>query len=155
MAYIERAATIGCIFCEKQREPDGENNLVLARGAAAFVILNAFPYNPGHLMVSPYRHVGEFRDLTPEERLEIMDLLALSSDVVESVMRPQGANVGVNLGRVAGAGIVGHIHMHLVPRWDGDTNFMPVIGQTKVIPEGIGATYAKLRAAFEGMRGRD
>ena len=149
MAYIERAHEIGCIFCEKQREPDGRNNLILARAGSAFVILNAFPYNPGHLMVSPYRHVGEFRDLTPEERIEIMELLALSCDVLDKTMRPHGANVGVNLGRVAGAGILGHIHLHVVPRWDGDTNFMPVIGQTKVIPEGLDTTYEKLRAAFE------
>jgi ATP adenylyltransferase len=148
MAYIERADEIGCIFCAKQKEADGEANLILHRGASAFVILNAFPYNPGHLMVSPYRHVGEFEGLTPDERLEVMDLIAMSCAVIERVMRPQGANVGANLGRVAGAGIVGHLHMHVVPRWNGDTNFMPVIGDTKVIPEGVSATYAKLRAAF-------
>ncbi len=153
MAYIERADSIGCIFCAKPKEPDGAENMILARGETAFVILNAFPYNPGHLMVSPYRHVGEFGALSRDERIEIMDLLALSSDVLAETMRPQGSNVGVNLGRVAGAGIVGHIHFHMVPRWDGDTNFMPVIGQTKVIPEGLNATYAKLRTAFEAKRG--
>ncbi len=152
MAYIERAHEIGCIFCEKPKETDGAGNLILHRGAAAFVILNAFPYNPGHVMVSPFRHVGSFTDLSREERLEIMDLLALAHDVIEKTMRPQGANVGVNLGRAAGAGIIGHLHVHLVPRWDGDTNFMPVIGETKVIPEGLSETYRKLREAF-GARG--
>lgn len=153
MAYIERADSIGCVFCAKPKEADGPDNMILARGATAFVILNAFPYNPGHLMVSPYRHVGEFSALSRDERLEIMDLLGSSCDILTETMRPQGANIGVNLGRVAGAGIVGHLHLHVVPRWDGDTNFMPVIGQTKVIPEGLHATYAKLRAAFEAKHG--
>jgi ATP adenylyltransferase len=148
MAYIERAEETGCIFCDKPRETDGEANLVLHRGRHCFVILNAFPYNPGHVMVSPFRHIGSFGDLSRDERLEMMDLLAASHDVIEAEMHPQGANVGVNLGRTAGAGIPGHIHMHLVPRWNGDTNFMPVIAQTKVIPEGLTETYRKLRAAF-------
>jgi ATP adenylyltransferase len=152
MAYIEWADEIGCIFCKKPKEPDGDGNLILHRGAASFVILNAFPYNPGHVMVSPYRHVGRFADLSRDERLEVMDLLALAHDVIEETMRPHGANVGVNLGRAAGAGIVGHLHVHLVPRWNGDTNFMPVIGQTKVVPEGLAQTYRKLREAF-GARG--
>jgi ATP adenylyltransferase len=148
MAYIERADEGGCIFCDKPKEKDGDGNLILHRGTTCFVILNAFPYNPGHVMVSPFRHVGLPRELSGEERLEIMDLLALSHDVIEGTMRPQGANIGVNLGRTAGAGILGHMHLHLVPRWNGDTNFMPVIGQTKVIPEGLRETYRKLRAAF-------
>jgi ATP adenylyltransferase len=98
--------------------------------------------------------VGELHDLTRAERIEIMDLLALATEVVTESMRPQGANLGVNLGRVAGAGILGHLHVHVVPRWDGDTNFMPVIGGTKVLPEGLDATYARLREAFEARRAR-
>lgn len=148
MAYIERADKTGCIFCEQPQRSDGKDNLILHRGRTAFVILNRFPYNPGHLMVSPFRHVGEFKELSREERLELMDLLAFSCDIIDGTLQPQGANVGVNLGRVAGAGIVGHIHLHVVPRWNGDTNFMPVIGRTKVIPEGLEETYAKLRAVF-------
>jgi len=154
MAYILRADETGCVFCDKPREPDNEANLILHRGRHAFVILNAFPYNPGHVMVTPFRHVGGLGELSPEERLEIMDLLALSHDVIEAEMHPQGANVGVNLGRTAGAGILGHIHVHIVPRWNGDTNFMPVIGQTKVIPEGLTETYRKLRAAFAAREGK-
>lgn len=152
MAYIERAAEFGCIFCEKQKEKDSEENLILHRGPTCFVILNAYPYNPGHVMVSPYRHIGLLEELSRDERLEVMDLLALSHEIIEGTMRPQGANIGVNLGRTAGAGILGHVHVHLVPRWNGDTNFMPVIGQTKVIPEGLRETYTKLREAF-ALRG--
>jgi ATP adenylyltransferase len=153
MEYIVRADEVGCIFCAKPKEPDGPGNLLLHRAEHAFVILNAFPYNPGHVMVSPYRHVGRFAELSDEERLAIMDLLAMSHDVIDDLMRPHGANVGVNLGRTAGAGILGHIHVHLVPRWDGDTNFMPVVGRTKVIPEGLQETYRKLRAAFAARDG--
>lgn len=138
----------GCIFCDKPKEASDEEVFVLWRGRNSFVILNTFPYNPGHVMIAPYRHVRCFADLEAEERVEIMDLLGISEAVLEEVFRPNGMNVGVNLGKAAGAGVPGHIHVHLVPRWQGDANFMPILGETKVLPQGLRDTYAALRGAF-------
>ena len=113
-----------------------------------FVILNAFPYDTGHLMVAPLRHVGDVSDLDTEERHELMDVTSASLDVLREGLAPDGFNVGMNLGRVAGAGVPGHLHVHVVPRWGGDTNFMPVVAETKVLPEMIEQTDAKLRPLF-------
>jgi ATP adenylyltransferase len=149
MTYIEVKAPSGCIFCDKPAEDADAENLILRRGTTAFVMLNAFPYNNGHLMVVPYRHTADLADLTPEERDELMALAQWSNRLLAAAMRPDGFNVGMNLGRVAGAGIADHLHLHLVPRWNGDTNFMPVVADTRVLPDSLQNCYAKLRAAME------
>jgi ATP adenylyltransferase len=120
----------------------------LYRGDKAFVILNAFPYNTGHLMIAPMRHVADLEDLDAAERNEIMELASRSTGLIRRAMGAHGFNVGLNLGQAAGAGIPGHLHLHVVPRWGGDTNFMPVVGETRVLPEMIQQTDAKLRPLF-------
>ncbi len=153
MAYIESArdeSGAECFLCSKPHQGDDAAALILARSGAAFVLLNAFPYNPGHLMVAPSRHVGELEALTDEELLDASHLLQRSTAALTTGMEPQGFNVGLNLGRVAGAGIPGHLHWHVVPRWNGDTNFMPVLGETRVLPESLERTYAKLKPLFQG-----
>jgi ATP adenylyltransferase len=140
----------GCIFCDHLAADDEEANIVY-RGPAAFVILNAFPYNTGHLMVAPLRHAADLNQLSAEERHELMDLTTDAIEVLRTAMAPEGFNVGVNLGGVAGAGVPGHVHVHVVPRWGGDTNFMPVVGETKVLPEMLADTAAKLRPGFAGL----
>jgi ATP adenylyltransferase len=149
MEYIQDAhKAAGCIFCEQPELGDDEKAYILARGPEAFVILNAFPYNPGHLMVAPSRHVSELEELTEDEAVDCHRLLARAVRAIKEEADPDGFNVGMNLGRVAGAGIPGHVHWHLVPRWNGDTNFMPIVGETRVLPELLGETYAKLRQRF-------
>src|SRR3954469_8859696 len=148
MEYMTQAGkSEGCLFCNLLEESDEEVHIV-HRGDAAFVVLNAYPYNTGHLMIAPMRHVGEAGGLTPEERNEIFDLTCRSVDIIKDSMGADGFNTGMNLGEVAGAGVPGHLHMHVVPRWDGDTNFMPVVGETKVLPELLGDTAARLRPGF-------
>ncbi|HVM11394.1 MAG TPA: HIT domain-containing protein [Actinomycetota bacterium] len=151
MEYIRAAGAEdaeGCIFCDLPPQDDDEKNLILARGEHAFVILNRFPYNAGHLMVAPNRHEGEYEDLSEEEVLEVHRLLQRAIRALKEEMEPHGFNVGMNLGRVAGAGIPGHLHWHVVPRWGGDTNFMPVVGGTKVLPELLEETRDRLAARF-------
>ncbi len=150
MAYIESThePEAGCIFCEAASGADDEASLVLARGPRAFVLLNAFPYNPGHLMVAPIRHVSDLEALTPEELADAGRLLQRSVGALREAMAPDGCNLGMNLGRVAGAGIPGHLHWHVVPRWNGDTNFMSVVGEVRVLPESLAETWAKLRPRF-------
>jgi ATP adenylyltransferase len=138
----------GCVFCNHLSQSNDEDAHILFRDESVFVLLNAFPYNTGHLMVAPTRHVGELRNLATAELAALMKLTSRSVDIVGEVMRPDGFNVGMNLGAVAGAGVPGHLHMHVVPRWGGDTNFMTVIGDTKVLPEMIADTDAKLRPLF-------
>ncbi len=154
MAYIDEAKDRpddagSCFLCTKPGEGDDARALILARGQAAYVVLNAYPYNPGHLMVAPYRHVGELEEMTDEELLDGSHLLQRSVRLLKEGMRPDGFNAGLNLGRVAGAGLPGHLHWHLVPRWNGDTNFMPVLGDTRVLPESLDRTYAKLKPLFD------
>lgn len=141
----------GCIFCQKQ-EGDEEENLVVLRGNTCFAMLNLFPYNNGHLMIAPYRHVADLRDLTDEEQLEMMRMSALCMDALKLALHCQGFNLGANLGEVAGAGVPGHFHLHIVPRWQGDTNFMPVIGEVKVIPQSLSATYKAIKEALERLK---
>ncbi len=150
MPYIESVGKKegGCIFCDKPAEESDEANHILLRRGKTFVILNAFPYNPGHIMIAPFRHVGSFDELTSEEGGEVISLLALCERVVRDVFRPEGINMGVNEGRAAGAGVPGHLHIHLVPRWQGDTNFMPLFGNARVIPQGLDETGARLRESF-------
>lgn len=146
MAYIkgaERHET--CIFCDLPAQDSDEANLILARGSLAFVILNKFPYNPGHLMIAPFRHVAEMEQLSAEELADIGDWTQRCIEALKATTAPHGFNVGINQGVAAGAGIVDHIHAHVVPRWGGDTNFMTTVGETKVLPELLAETYAKLK----------
>ncbi|MEM2068073.1 MAG: HIT domain-containing protein [Nitrososphaerota archaeon] len=150
MEYIQRAAKSGgCIFCEKPREKRDRSNLILARGRFCFVMLNAYPYNSGHLMIAPYRHVGQPALLREAEFVEIFRLLRTFLIALDKTYSPSGYNIGMNVGRASGAGIPGHIHLHVVPRWTGDTNFMPVISDTKVLPETLDQTYEKIYLALD------
>ena len=142
----------GCFFCNGLSAGDDEATGILVRSERAFVMLNAYPYNSGHVMVAPTRHVGEPRELERAERHELADVTTETVEVVRAALDAHGFNVGMNLGRVAGAGVPGHLHVHVVPRWGGDTNFMPVIGETKVLPEMLSDTAAKLRPGFEKLR---
>ena len=133
-------------MCQKPRENNDEANLILYRGEHSFMLMNAFPYNPGHLMVAPYRHTANLEDLTGQEANELFEVVKKGIEVLKEVMKPAGFNIGLNVGKVAGAGIAEHIHIHIVPRWQGDTNFMPVLSEVKVVSEGLAATYKKLKA---------
>ena len=138
-----------CIFCDAARDPaDDEKNFVLHRGAHTFVILNLYPYISGHLMIAPYAHLGELDTAPKETTDEIMDLAKRCQTALGETYRPQGFNLGMNLGRAAGAGIADHIHMHLMPRWAGDTNFMTSVAETRVLSEDLPTTYRKLREKF-------
>jgi len=150
MAYIDTAKRQeGCIFCDFPKENKDRDRLILARGEKVFVILNAFPYNPGHLMVAPYRHEGEYEQLNEEEFNEMHRYGQRCVEVLKKVMNPQGFNMGINIGKAAGAGFAGHVHLHIVPRWNGDTNFMPVTGETRVLPETLNQTWEKLKKVWE------
>ena len=140
----------GCVFCDAQEAGD-QARLLLWRGEACFVILNLYPYNNGHLMVVPNRQVGTLADVVPAELNELMRLTRLSEMVLTEAYRPQGLNVGMNLGRAAGAGVVDHVHIHVVPRWNGDTNFMSVVGNVRVLPEDLEVTATRLREIFNRL----
>ncbi len=148
MEYIKSEKTGGCIFCVKPKENRDKENLILYRGERSFIILNRYPYNNGHLMVAPYRHLSELEMLDRDEMTEIMMLLSKSIVALKKEYNPNGFNVGVNIGRAAGAGIEDHIHFHVVPRWVGDTNYMPVLSETKVLPQLLQETYEKLVRYF-------
>ena len=148
LAYVTEASTPapGCIFCDalaRDHEP-----LVVHRGRRTFVILNKFPYNNGHLMVVPHRHAARLAELEPDELTELAMLTQLAEQVISDVYRPHGLNMGLNLGRAAGAGVLDHLHMHVVPRWSGDTNFMAVVADTRVLPEELPVTATRIQAAF-------
>ncbi len=145
MEYIMMEKPEGCIFCDKPGEDRDADNYILHREESNFVILNSYPYNPGHLMVVPYRHVAHLEELTDGELTEHFRLVNRVTEALTRELGPGGINLGMNLGKVAGAGIEGHIHTHVVPRWEGDTNFMPVISHTRVIPEDLASTFAKLK----------
>jgi len=138
----------GSVFTRIAQANDDEANHVIARGRTCFAMLNNFPYNAGHLMVLPYREVPDFNDLTDGELLEMMHLVRRCQRALTTAMQPHGFNIGVNLGRIAGAGIEQHLHIHIVPRWTGDVNFMPVLADTTILPEALKETAAKLRAAL-------
>ncbi len=140
-------ATEGCLFCGLHRLPDGEA-LVVHRGASVYAVLNRYPYSSGHLMVIPYAHHANLTEMTPEERRELLEVATLAERVLSEEYRPHGFNMGLNLGRSAGAGIPGHAHLHVVPRWEGDTNFMTVIGGTRTLPEDLAATHERLARGF-------
>jgi ATP adenylyltransferase len=150
MSYVSggQAPEPGCVFCRALAAGDDRRTFVLRRGGAAFLILNAFPYACGHLMAAVNRHGSGLLEVTPAELAEAMALVQLGIRALERAYRPDGYNVGVNQGRVAGAGVPDHLHVHVVPRWNGDTNFMPVLGDTRVLPESLDATYDRLTAAL-------
>jgi len=149
MAYIGGAHREGCLLCEVPSADADRTNLVLHRGPLSYVIMNRYPYNNGHLMIVPYRHCAGLGQLSPEESLEIMQVAQRSTQVLETAFGAEGFNIGFNLGKAAGAGIAGHLHLHVVPRWVGDTNFMPVLADTKVMPDYLEATYATLVPLFQ------
>ena len=151
LQYVSAPKAEGCIFCAAASGADDRVSLVVYRSAHTFVILNLFPYTSGHLMVVPYRHRPRLSDLSDAEALDLVRVVALSIRAQELALHPEGTNVGMNLGRAAGAGIEDHLHVHVVPRWVGDTNFMPVLGDTKVIPEHLEATYQHLADAFAAL----
>jgi ATP adenylyltransferase len=151
LAYVTGAAkSADCVFCTARTDEDAEP-LVVFRGETAFVILNLFPYNNGHLMVVPNRHIASLVDATPDELTEMMELTRRSEIALREAFDPQGLNMGLNLGKAAGAGILEHLHIHAVPRWNGDTNFMTVVGQTRVLPQELPVTADKLRPIFERL----
>jgi ATP adenylyltransferase len=148
MEYIQEAKEEpgGCVFCSI---PETEPERVLARGELAYVVLNRFPYNPGHVLIVPTRHVGELEEVTAEENAALQSLLQLAIVAIRRAADPDGFNVGLNLGRIAGAGLPEHLHWHVVPRWGGDTNYMSTVGETRVLPELLADTYRRLKPGFE------
>ncbi len=149
MSYIKSTDRMqGCFLCEAVAGYD-EDTYVVYRSKKVFVILNSYPYNTGHVMVAPYRHIGDIESLDDAEALDLINVIKKSIAALREVYSPQGYNVGINLGRVAGAGVEGHLHVHIVPRWSGDTNFMPITGGAKVLPEDLRSTWQRLREAFK------
>jgi ATP adenylyltransferase len=146
--YIRMEKPRGCILCDKPKEKRDAENYILFRGEKNFIMLNAYPYNPGHLLIAPYRHIAGLEELTESERNEHYKLVTRSVEVLKAQLKPAGFNLGANLGRVAGAGIDDHFHSHIVPRWQGDDNFMPVLADTKVIPQALADTYTGLKGKF-------
>jgi len=148
MEYVGVDQPEGCIFCSKPVENRDEENLILARSTYAFLMMNLFPYNNGHLMAAPFRHVADLSQLQDDEMLDLMQMVLVGKEALTRAFSPDGFNIGINVGRVAGAGIVDHVHIHIVPRWNGDTNFMPVIADTKVMPQSLAAAYAVLKESL-------
>jgi ATP adenylyltransferase len=149
MEYIQTPkSSEGCIFCEGLKLEDGPENLIVDRGSKAFVMLNRFPYTSGHLMVVPYEHKPSLELLEPDSRQEIMELSARAIRVLNKLYTPQGYNLGMNIGNAAGAGVTEHVHLHVVPRWVGDTNFMSSLSQTRVLPELLEETYRRVKVAW-------
>lgn len=152
MKYIENNdKEEGCVFCNAQAREDGTSNLIAFRGERNFVILNLYPYTSGHVMVVPFTHISSLEELDQVTRAELMELTSQSMVVLKKLYRPQGFNVGANVGVAAGAGVPGHVHVHIVPRWGGDTNFMTALGETRVLPEALEVTYQRVRAEFQAI----
>ena len=153
MRFVANAAkSVGCLFCGLRKKGDDPKRWILERGPRAFLVLNAFPYNSGHVMVAVHRHTGSVHSLTSAERADVWRLIDRAERAIQRVYRPEGMNVGINLGRAAGAGVDGHLHVHVVPRWNGDTNFMATVGETRVLPEDLEVTYRRLARALAGLR---
>lgn len=148
LQYVAKDKPEGCIFCNKPQAGDDRAAHIVHRGDLAYVMLNAYPYNNGHLMAAPYAHLSALEDLPPETLHEMMDLAQQAVRALKAALAPDGFNLGFNLGAAAGAGIKDHIHLHIVPRWAGDTNFMPVIADVRVIPESLDHAYTRLTEAF-------
>ncbi len=150
MTYIKKPKNeTGCVFCRAQSQPDGPENGIVYRGENAYVILNRYPYTSGHLMVLPYTHVDSLESLDTATRAELMELATQVTRVLGAIYSPQGYNVGINLGEAAGAGIEQHLHVHVVPRWFGDTNFMTAVGETRVLPEALEETWHRVRQEWK------
>lgn len=147
-SYVSREAPAACIFCEKGVSGDDEASLVVWRGARNFILLNAYPYTNGHIMIAPYEHVGTLAEAAEETLVEMMLLARRAEQVLGRVYRPKGFNLGMNLGQCAGAGVAGHIHLHMLPRWPGDVSFMTTIAETRVLPEDLHTTWVRLRQGF-------
>jgi ATP adenylyltransferase len=152
MEYILEEKPAGCIFCQGRDRADDRKSLILHRTACSLVMMNRYPYVNGHLMVAPRQHTGSLHDLSSEELLDIMETTRLCQAVLTADMNPAGFNIGLNLGSAAGAGIADHLHVHIVPRWQGDTNFMTVVGDVRVLPEALTAQYGRLVPRFTSMR---
>jgi ATP adenylyltransferase len=149
MEYIENNnKEEGCVFCIAQAMIDSTENLIAYRGKLAYIILNRYPYTSGHLMVNPFDHKSNLEELDPETRAEMMELTSRCTTVLKNIYKPQGFNMGANIGEAAGAGVLGHVHIHIVPRWQGDTNFMSAVGGTRVLPEALEVTYVRVKKAF-------
>jgi ATP adenylyltransferase len=148
--YVQSAPASECIFCQKSAQNDDEQNYIVHRGASAFVLLNLFPYNTGHLMVAPYAHVATLEEAEEATLAEMMRLTRRAETHLRAIYRPRGFNVGLNIGECAGAGVAGHLHIHVLPRWPGDTSFMTTVGETRIVPEDLATTYRKLSQAFRG-----
>lgn len=148
MEYIESNKEKECVFCSAQAMKDGENNLIALRGERAFVILNRYPYTSGHLMVVPFDHKSNLEELEAPTRAEMMELTSRCMTVLRNIYRPEAFNMGANIGEQAGAGIKSHVHIHIVPRWSGDTNFMTVVGEVRVLPEALEQTYERVKNGF-------
>jgi len=148
MDYIVNEKPPGCIFCVPAERDDDRNSLILCRTPLSLVMLNRYPYNNGHLMVAPYRHTADLNELTEAEMLDLFLTVRRCRNVLQEIASPQGFNIGINLGKAAGAGVDEHIHIHIVPRWNGDTNFMSVIGDLRVMPENLDRTFERLFPAF-------
>ena len=146
--YVQKKIK-GCIFCAAGKERKDKKNFVIHRSKFSFSILNIYPYNNGHVMITPYRHIKDISLLTTDEILDMFALINTTKKHLDEMMKPDGYNIGINIGRKAGAGYAGHLHIHIVPRWDGDTNFMPVIAQTKVIPQSLKTLHMKLCDAYK------
>ena len=138
----------GCIFCDRPTSGDDEENMILAREQYCFAMLNIYPYTTGHLMIAPYRHTGTIEELDPETLKEMMTLAQRSMEAIRKTFDPQGFNLGINISRIAGAGVTDHVHLHVVPRWSGDSNFMTVVAQTRVMPQALDQVFARLRELF-------
>lgn len=150
MKYIRNGPKeSGCVFCNVLAENDGAGNLIVMRGEHAFTILNKFPYTSGHLMIVPKDHQTSLEELSPAARAEMMELVSQFITLLRSIYTPEGFNVGINIGKAAGAGVPGHVHIHVVPRWVGDTNFTTTIGETRVLPETLDETYQRVREAWD------
>lgn len=148
-------AAAGCIFCSKPKEHQDRKNYILYRGAYVFVMLNIYPYNNGHLLISPYLHAKDLSQLDRTILTDLMETIQKSMTALEAAVSPEGFNIGINLGKAAGAGIEDHLHIHVVPRWAGDTNYMPVLSETRVIPEHLNATYDTLLPRFTALKTTD
>jgi ATP adenylyltransferase len=147
--YVSTASPGGCIFCEKASSSDDRGNLVVLRAERNFLLLNLYPYTNGHLMIAPYEHVATLEDAAPATLEEMMRLTTRAQKALREVYKPGGFNIGMNLGECAGAGVAGHIHMHVLPRWFGDASFMSTVGETRVLPEALETTYDRLKAALQ------
>jgi len=149
--YIRSEKENGCFLCRIFAESNDRKNLILFRGKTGAVLMNRYPYTSGHVMVAPYRHAAGLNDLTAEEQCEFIALTTAAVETLKRALQPEGFNIGMNFGQAAGAGLEDHIHQHIVPRWNGDTNFMPVVGDTRVAPEALDATYEMLKNAFNEL----